>query len=422
MQTFDEALHSSRQKEALAALTADLGNIRTALTWTITNQAVDHLCRVAGALQHYYDVRNTFREGETTFRQAVEMVQQLLDRGAIARNTGEVALGQLQAYWAWFMGRLGMPPPERRLGLLHQSITLLRRHAAHAALADALWIAGVCCWHVGRFDEADQQLRESLALNQTLQRAWASATVSADLGWVTYHRGHAAEAEAILRETLHQGRLLGDPRLIALTIGFLSHTLHGLGRLLEMHDLLREGLTLSQETGDRVGRLYALEHLAYVAQLLGNHTEAQAHFAAFFALSQEVGNVQGQTRVHNGLGRQAVRAGDWAQARRYFVAALQAAYATHLTANWLDALVGMAQLRAYEGEAVAALALILYVLHHPACTQMVKNRAEQVYTDLKPQLTAAQIAAAQTQVQTKPLDVVIRELLVAHGSISPSTL
>lgn len=411
VQSFDDALHSNRQKEALAALTADLGNIRTALAWAITNQAVEQLCRVAGALQHYYDVRNTFREGETTFRQAVEMVQQLLDHGAIARDMGEVVLGQLQAYWAWFIGRLGMPPPERRLALLHQSITLLRRHAAHAPLADALWIAGVCCWHVGRFDEADQHLRESLALNQTLQRAWSSAAVRADLGWVTYHRGHATEAEAILRETLGQGRLLGDPRLVALTIGYLSHTLHGLGRLLEMHDLLHESLTLSQETGDRVGRLYALEHLAYEAQLLGNHSEAQATFAAFFALSKEIGNVQGQTRVQNALGRQAVHTGDWAQAQRYFMAALQAADATHLTTNLLDALVGIALLRVQAGDAVTALTLTFYVLHHPTCTQVVKNRAEQVYTDLKPQVTAGQIAAAETLAQTKPLQVLIHELL-----------
>lgn len=100
--------------------------------------------------------------------------------------------------------------------------------------------------------------------------------------------------------------------------------------------------------------------------------------------------------------------------------ALQAAYATHLTANWLDALVGIAQLRVHEGEAVAALALLLSVLHHPTCTQLVKDRSEQVYSNLQPQLTAEQIAAAQTQVQTKPLDVVIRELLATYSSAAPS--
>ena len=415
--TWDDALRSSRQQAALAALTADLDNIRQALAWAITNRQIDRLRQVAPTLQHYYEVRNIFREGEATFRQATEMVQTLLQTGAIERNAGEVALGEFQAHWAWFLGRLVLFSPEHRLALLDQSIVWLRQHNERAALADALWFSGVCSWHHGQFARAEQHLIESLALNQILQRPWSAAVVSADLGWVTYHQGRTREAEVILQETLRQGRLLGDPRLIALTVGFLGHTLHSLGRLHEIQALLPEILSLSQATGDRIGMLYALEHLAYEAHRLGNQSEATAHLAAFFALSKEIGNVQGQARVHNALGRQAVHAGEWAQAQSHFMAALQIADRSHLVAQALDALVGVALLRRQEGLHAGALTLAFAVLHHPTCTVAVKQRAERLYAELVPYFTDAQLVALHAQTQAKSLPTLTGELLLPSDAL-----
>lgn len=415
---WDSALRSQRQQAALGALNADIDNIRQALTWALTNRQVDRLRPVAPTLQHYYEVRNAFHEGEATFRQAVETVQGLRQREEIAPRAGEVALAEFQAHWAWFLGRLVRFAPEHRLALLDQSIGWLRQHDEPAALADALWFSGVCSWHHGQLARAAQHLDESLVLNQTLQRPWSAAVVSADVGWVALQQGHALAAEAILRETLRQGRLLGDPRLIALTVGFLGHALHSLGRLSEIHDLLNESQRLSQTTGDRIGRLYALEHLAYEAHQLGRQREAAAHLDAFFALSKEIGNVQGQARVHNALGRQAAGAGDWVQARRHFLTALQIAHDAHLIAQALDALTGVATLYAHDGLDEAACALTLTVLRHLASPQAVKQRAEQLYSELAPRFTAEQIDKLQVQVQAKALPTLTAELL-AYALASP---
>lgn len=422
VQAFADALHSGRQQAALAAITADMGNIRLALTWALANAQVHQVQRVAGALRYYYDLRSTFPEAEATFRQAAELTQRLLTQGQIDPVAGEVALGEFQAHWAWFLGRLGVPPPSRRLALLDHSLTLLRRHDAQAALADALATAGVCCWHIGQWAQAEQYLQESRAINHCLGRAWAKAAASTELGWVTYHRGDADAAEAILRESLGESRLLGDARTIALSVGYLSHVLHSVGRLSEMHDLLGEILALAQATGDRIGMLYAQEHLAYEAQSLGQHVIAQMHFAAFFALSQEIGNVQGQARVLNALGRQAVQEGEWHAAQAHFFAALAIAHRVQLASNVLDALVGIAMVRLHEGAYITALHLLRAVLHHPACTQVVKRRAEQLDAELHAHLPAAQLATVATPGEAPSVDALASELLAAYRATPDSAV
>jgi len=77
----------------------------------------------------------------------------------------------------------------------------------------------------------------------------------------------------------------------------------------------------------------------------------------------------------------------------------------------LEALVGIASLRAKRGETQSALELILIVLNHPACDQETKNRASALQAELEAHLTLVEIEAIQAHTGEKAFEAVVEDLL-----------
>ena len=65
----------------------------------------------------------------------------------------------------------------------------------------------------------------------------------------------------------------------------------------------------------------------------------------------------------------------------------------------LDALLGMAALRAQAGAHAAALELVLHILLDPAATHITHQRAEQLRNELVTQLADDQIAGIDARVR-----------------------
>jgi hypothetical protein len=79
----------------------------------------------------------------------------------------------------------------------------------------------------------------------------------------------------------------------------------------------------------------------------------------------------------------------------------------------LDALLGVAALRAREGDTESALELVLHVIRDPARTQDVHNRAEHLRVEWEARLAAQHIDVIRARLQSKTLDAVVQELLDA---------
>jgi hypothetical protein len=77
----------------------------------------------------------------------------------------------------------------------------------------------------------------------------------------------------------------------------------------------------------------------------------------------------------------------------------------------LEALVGIASLRAKSGEMQSAFELLLIALNHPACDQETKNRADHLRAELEAQLTRQQVEAAERRVTAKTFEAVVEEIL-----------
>jgi predicted ATPase len=411
LQTYEPALTSSRQQEALPELSVDIDNIRTAWEVAATHQHIDLLRGAALALNYFYELHQSFQEAEALFRRAAEMVRARIAHLGAADNAQERtrlegALGHLLNQQAFFTQRLGRN--SETLALHRANIALLRPLREPLALAQALIFCGIVCSVTGNFEEASRSLYEGLQLSRSVAHLRLQSVGTAFLGSVAHSQGDYAAAYRWYTEAM---TLCREPYLRLLIGVLFSPTAQALGRLTEAQEQLQPGLRYARETGNRWGIALGLEQMALATQAAGDDVEAHHLFEESIALYREVGDRWSQSRTLIALSRLALTQSDTAQAERCVVEALQVAAEAEYTPNALDALATLAAVRAQQEMRLAALEMTLHVLHHPASTQDAKDNAEKLRAELEAQLIPSQVETIRTQAQAKSFETTVAELL-----------
>jgi serine/threonine protein kinase/tetratricopeptide (TPR) repeat protein len=137
--------------------------------------------------------------------------------------------------------------------LLRSALDFYRKSPAGAErkIADALSDLAMQHLMLSRFEEAEKECREALAIDPSLQVEETMRRVSVEtrLGWVILRRDRFDEAERILRKALAMGQhLVGDDseQLLDTRAG-LATTLNNLDILPEAESLLRKNLAVGQK-------------------------------------------------------------------------------------------------------------------------------------------------------------------------------
>jgi predicted ATPase/transcriptional regulator with XRE-family HTH domain len=420
LETHQPALISSRQKEALVELDADLDNLRAAWDTAVAYEQIDLLRDVTWLLYYFYELHDYFQEGEARFRRGAEMAQARLaslgaDSAGPERARWAGGLGDMLAHQAFFNLRLGRNGEAARL--YRASIALLRPLDETFILAHALLHYGLVCWVSSDFEEASRSLDEGLPLKGLLEHPWLQACFSAALGVVAHERGDYAEAYHLLHEGLTTAQGLGDPHLISFCGNLFARTAQALGRATEVEQVLREGLSLVKETGDRWSVGLRLEQMAVAAQAREDYAEARRLFDESTMLYREIDDRWSWSRVLNLRGYFALLRGEEALARADFRQAIQIALAADVKPNVLDGLAGLALLSAQKGHYERALELATHVRQHPASPQEAKDRAEKLRAEVEDQLTPQQLESVQTRIQARSFEAVVQEILDTDTSL-----
>jgi hypothetical protein len=103
--------------------------------------------------------------------------------------------------------------------------------------------------------------------------------------------------------------------------------------------------------------------------------------------------------------------GNDAEAERKWRESARIATGTQGTFIVLEALVGLACLKAKRGDQEYALELVCLVLNHPSSLPETKKRANDLQAGWVVQLTSRQVEAAQARAQAKTFEVVVNEIL-----------
>jgi tetratricopeptide (TPR) repeat protein len=406
------------QPAVVAELLVELANIRLAWDWAATHRRAAELSQAADILFWLYESQSNCREGVPLFGQAV----QSLEAGVGAATAPAVdaawaqrlTLGQVLSYQGFCCFRNGQHPQgrallERSLELLQPMASTLPERAAHS---NALAFLGIITYRMGEYPKGRSLLEEALVIKRALDDRWGAALCLRQLGLAAYALGEYDDAHGLLRESLGICRTMGNRWAMTFSLNFLGTVAHALGAYDEAEQLLSEGLAISQAVADRFNSATALSGLGMVHQALGSVAAARDCLQASVAIWREIDDQGNLAQTLNRLGQSLLAQADWDTARRCFAEALAVARGARIAPVVLDALLGLAALRAQDGANAAALELALHILQDPASSHTTRERAGNLRAELAAQLTADQIAVIDARVRDTTLDVLAQELLV----------
>jgi len=207
----------------------------------------------------------------------------------------------------------------------------------------------------GAYDTAKQHLDEMLSLARACDDRAHVAFALSTLGTIAWRWGDIEQADRCNRESLAIYRELGDRHRIPRILNILGI----LAILRESYDQAEgyweEGLAMVQEMGDRQAMADTLNNLGYINHHhLGNLEKAKQYYQESLSIGQEIGHRHGTTSTLSNLGHLYVLMGEHAPAWDHLRQALSESSAIGVAPLTLDALVGVARLRAETGQGDSA--------------------------------------------------------------------
>jgi tetratricopeptide (TPR) repeat protein len=270
---------------------------------------------------------------------------------------------------------------------------------------------GIEDYTLGKYPQAHESTRESLALYRALDDQWGIALCLNILSQIYVEEGKIQEAYKVSSEGLAIWRAVGDSRGTAACLRELGESAYKLGRHEEAQRLLEESLAINRVLNYRWGIAATLCILGESALVLEEIARAERLICESIALFREIGDRLNIALVLNYLGVVRHRQAMYPEAQACFQEAFQLSTEMQALSVALEALVGIAGVRAQEGSIEPALELLMHVVNHPAGNQRTKDRAEELRAGLEAQLPPQQIQAAHARAQAQTLEAVAAEIL-----------
>jgi predicted ATPase/DNA-binding SARP family transcriptional activator len=463
-----DTLRGNEPQQAVAEIQAEIANVRQAWQWAadqieLTPDPVPHITafvQCTEGLVQFYTQTGLLHEGEQTFRTAATRVRPITqsdrllspERSAAALQ----ALSRLLAAQGHLLACMGdhttavivlqeadathekaaaiLPDSDpagramllvnlgtsyNRVGEQAQAMKHLEAGLALAREADAPQVeitalstlAQVAC-EQGTYDTAQRYSDEMLMLARRQGDRTCEASALSMLGSIAWRWGDVEQAGQCIWESLAISKELGHrhrlPRLLNV-LGVVASVQEDYGQA-EQH--WEEGLRIVQEMGDRQAMADMLNNLGYVNHHhLGNLEKAEQYYTESLSIAREIGHRQGATSTLSNLGHLHVLLGEHALAWGYLREALSESTATGVVPLTLDALLGVARLRAETGQGDSAAELMGLIVNHPAVEIDSVQEGETILGELRKALAAERLEAALERGKRMDLNTVVAGLL-----------
>jgi predicted ATPase/DNA-binding CsgD family transcriptional regulator len=279
-------LRGPRQPEALAALSAEIAQIRAAWRGAVALRAHDLIGRAADGLFHLYDMHSWFGEGAGMLHAARMAL-------VASSNTGDArrAWAKLLAREGWLTFHLGQQREAQ--ALLIQSLAVLRARGAEADLIWTLNYLAVVCSYLGEYDTTETLCHESLALTEASDDHYGRVIALSVLCQAAYERGDYAAARAWGEQSLDLEKQIGSRWSMAFSLTNLGKVLAVLGEHAQARALFEHSLLIRQALGDVRGVAICQGRLGDIARALGDGPAALARYTESLTLFRTIGNQWG---------------------------------------------------------------------------------------------------------------------------------
>jgi predicted ATPase len=274
----DRNLVGSGSEVALATLTADVDNLRSAWEWMLTHGDADQVALMSIALAEFWERQGWLREGRDHLTRCLVREEEIVDprcRARLLEKAGWLAFLQADygAAGEW---------QERALALLHKAGD---RKGEVDLLNDLALVAQA------RGDEpASRELFErSLALAREVGNLGQQAEGLSNLGLLAIREGQLEHAREHLEEARSLFQRNRDAHGAAISLCNLSDLALKREDWTEADTLSRKSLQLFRQLNDTQGIAYALANLAEAATHQGEHDDALRQVGEALSLCMRTG-------------------------------------------------------------------------------------------------------------------------------------
>jgi predicted ATPase/transcriptional regulator with XRE-family HTH domain len=417
------ALKGAERPVIVSELISDLANLRQAWHWASGHQQAKDLSQSADTLFWLYESRSNCREGVPLYRQAVQGLQVKGKKlAATEKWAQQLALGQALSYEGFFLFRQGQQPQGREA--LKSALPILEKipekgsREVQTALSNAIVFLGTVTAVMGDFEEGDRLLQQGLAMKQKLDDRWGSAFCLRQIALSAYYRGAYTNSQQALQKSLEISQTIGNTWSIAASLSQLGLVAYYQGNYEQAQEYLSEALELSRGLEDRYSIATALDGLGQVKTAQGQLDEAQSLLQECIALFKEIGEHGSLAQALTHMGSTLLNAGDKVAARTYFLDALTIAREMQTLPVLLDALVGEAEIQAWEGAIESAVEILMAVSQNPSISLATKTRAEQLRSDLMSRMPTQRVKTIKAKSDHISIEVMVEDILTAAKASS----
>ncbi len=412
LQKQSKRLSGSEAKAALAAITAQIDNIRQAWFTAVANDWVETAEQSLPGLYDYHHIQSRYQEGITLLAPAVaRWSSEQAHASLVARTEARLGvlyqhLGKVEradeclkaslataerlhllseqvfclAHLAELWTHSGHNEEVERLA--QRALALARESGTPDEIAHCLAVMGLLQIRTGRLAEAETALAEGLALVRQGGDVYLMQTLLSALGDLVCYWGDYATAETHFSEGLALSRELGNALSAGMHLNNLGTVQHVQGRYEAARSLYQESLDQCRQVGDLRGQALALANLGEVALAMGMRHEALEACLAGVQIGQRIQNSWITMACLNNLGELEIRQGDLQHAADHLLQALDIALQGPAPAVLLKILSNGALFFAALGETERPTALLHLVRWHSAGEPATRERAEELLTEL----------------------------------------
>jgi class 3 adenylate cyclase/predicted ATPase len=374
----------------------------------VTSKAVDYLEKAGTHALGAY----ALREAAALFTQALGLIAAAPREVAEALEQRTIVLTRLLGETNHLMGEFATA----RL-YFQRSLRAAQAAGARKSATNALSQLGRLATDAGDYAAARQHLERGLALAREIDDPRELALALNNFGNLAFRQGAYAESDRHYQESLGLYTALADRAGQAFVLNGLGNAALIRRALDAAQAYFQQSLAIRRALGDRWGIAGCLANLGWVAHLQHDYAAARASYEESLVLYRAIGDQRGTAIALVNLGFTAWEQGDLPNATGFLYEALRVATAIGSAPLALEALAGIARLRAHAGFAEQAAELLGLALHHPASSTDLQIQIEPVLAELTAMLPLDRLAAAIARGRTSDLAAVAAAIASATAGV-----
>ncbi len=267
-------LKAGENAQARYANESAIGYYRRVLSLLPPEEQVEVLLKLGKVLE----LIGQWKEAEDTYQRALELTEQLGNRGEKAWCLeARAELLYKQSNYA------------EAKDWLNQAQSIFIELSDRAGQAQVFHYSGTMAAQQGSYEDARALYEQSLEIRRQLEDWPRIAALLNNLGIVARYQSDYPRARSLYTEALAIRRRMGDRQMIAATLNNLGNVALDQGDFDAARAFLEEGLSLQRQVGDRFYIANAMNNLANVVRDQGEFETARRLYHGSLAMNRDLG-------------------------------------------------------------------------------------------------------------------------------------